>query len=232
MEYKDIPIEQMKDDEEFKSKRNQLTIISILLMAMSLSNAQIKEANTFIFKIEFSNSPAFGWLVFLGVIVLTVRYYSFAFKYHRQLYKMWSEDMIKDHRLLVYYNDQDHSGLSVPHGLLSKMKGEEYSKSLEQHEYDTQQLRLKYKTSYFLKRSLNYDVDVGEYFQVIEVDLNKYDDNWTKGDFRKLLKIELEYRLNAFFRRAEYLGILLPYIIAFVAMLSFMFKSKILEFLL
>lgn len=53
MECKDIPIEKMTSDDEFKSKRNQLTIASVLLMTMSLSDAQIKEANTFIFKIEF-----------------------------------------------------------------------------------------------------------------------------------------------------------------------------------
>ena len=48
--------DQMKNDSDFQSKRKQLIIVSVLLMAMSLSDASLKEANTFIFKIDFSNS--------------------------------------------------------------------------------------------------------------------------------------------------------------------------------
>lgn len=231
MEYKDIPIEQMKTDDEFKSKRNQLTIISLLLMAMSLSDAQIKEANTFIFKIEFSNTPAFGWLVLLGVIVLTIRYYSFAFKYHRQLFKLWSSEMVNDRRLLVVYHDFDGSGLIEPHGLFSKLKEESFAKPLEASEHSREQeYVLKYNTGPFLSRSLSYDVDVGKYIHTEIVNLNKFDDNWTKDDLRELFKIELEYRFDAFFRRSEHLDLLLPYMASLLAISSFIFKSHLLEF--
>lgn len=231
MEYKDIPIEQMKTDDEFKSKRNQLTIISILLMAMSLSDAQIKEANTFIFKIEFINTHAFGWLVLLGVIVLTVRYYSFAFKYHQQLFKLWSSEMVNDHRLLVVYHDFDGSGLIEPHGLFSKLKNEGFANPIGPFEEREQEYKLKYNTAPFLKRSLGYDVDVGKYIQTESVNLNKFDENWTKGDFRQLLRIEFEYRLNALFRRPEHLELLLPYMASILAISSFIFKNHIAELL-
>lgn len=231
MEYKDIPIEQMKTDDEFKSKRNQLTIISILLMVMILSDAQIKEANTFIFKIEFSNTHAFGWLVLLGVIVLTVRYYSFAFKYHRQLFKLWSTEMVNDNRLLAFYHDYDGNDLIEPHGLFSKLKEEHFAKSSIPAEHREEQYRLTYNTSPLLRRTLSYDVDVGPYIHTESVNLNKYDENWTKSDFRQLLKIEFEYRFNAFFRRPEHLELLLPYMASILSISSFIFKSHIVELL-
>ncbi|MFM5143223.1 hypothetical protein ACEUA0_12025 [Aeromonas veronii] len=68
-EKEDSLTDQMKKDSEFQSKRKQLIVVSILLMAISLSDAQLKEANTFIFKIDFSNTAAFGWMMFFGVIV-------------------------------------------------------------------------------------------------------------------------------------------------------------------
>lgn len=231
MECKDIPIEKMTSDDEFKSKRNQLTIASVLLMTMSLSDAQIKEANTFIFKIVFSNSHAFGWLVFLSVIVLTIRYYSFAFKYHRQLFNLWSSEMINDRRLLVMYHDFDGSGLIEPHGLFSKLKNEAFAKAIGPFEDRGQEYKLTYNTGPFLSRSLSYDVDIGKYVQIETVNLNKFDDNWTKDDFLNLLKVELEYRINAFFRRSEHLELILPYILSMLAILLAIFKDHILEIL-
>jgi len=231
MEYKDIPIEQMKTDDEFKSKRNQLTIISILLMAMSLSDAQIKEANTFIFKIEFSNTHAFGWLVLLGVIVLTIRYYSVAFKYHRQLFKMWADELIKDYRVLTYHYDHKETRLYVPHGLLTKMNEEALSMDLTHDEYEKKIIDLEYRVNGILKRVVCYHINVGDYIDNVRVDLNKYSDSWTKHDFREILKIEIEYRFNALFRRTEQLDILLPYIISLLAILSFVFKHQIINLL-
>ncbi|WP_273761218.1 hypothetical protein [Aeromonas hydrophila] len=231
MEYKDIPIEQMKTDDEFKSKRNQLTIISILLMAMSLSDAQIKEANTFIFKIEFSNTHAFGWLVLLGVIVLTVRYYSFAFKYHRQLKKLWSNDMINDRRVLVIFNDIDGTGTVEARGLFSKLNGDSFVSYLEPSGHVEQNYELTYNTGPFLRRSLSFDVDIGESIHRDFIDLQKFDDHWTRDDFRNLLKIECEYKFDAFFRRSEHLELLLPYMASILAISSFIFKTHIVELL-
>ncbi|MGE6105736.1 hypothetical protein ACLHZT_19305 [Aeromonas veronii] len=115
-EKEDSLTDQMKKDSEFQSKRKQLIVVSILLMAISLSDAQLKEANTFIFKVDFSNTAAFGWMMFFGVIVLIIRYYSFAFKYHSYLYDVWANAMMKDRRVLVYYFD-DNSCDYIPHGL-------------------------------------------------------------------------------------------------------------------
>ncbi|WP_429013052.1 hypothetical protein [Aeromonas hydrophila] len=231
MEYKDILIEQMKTDDEFKSKRNQLTIISILLMAMSLSDAQIKEANTFIFKIEFSNTHAFGWLVLLGVMVLTVRYYSVAFKYHRQLFKMWADELIKDRRVLTYHYDQDETKLYIPSGMLTKINEEALSMPLTHEEYEENIINMEYRFNGIFKRIVCYRINIGDYFERVIVDLNKYDDLWTKHDFHEILKVEFEYRFDAIFRRTEHLDILLPYMLSLLAISSFIFKSQILNFL-
>ncbi|MEI4979548.1 hypothetical protein U1499_13825 [Aeromonas caviae] len=223
--------DKMKNDSDFQSKRKQLIIVSILLMAMSLSNAQLKEANTFIFKIDFSNSAAFGWMVFFGVIVLVVRYYSLAFKYHSFLYTMWADKMISDWRLLSYFHEEGEKGNYKPTGLLSKLNDPDYVKFIEYNSFDESSNKLAYKVKFILKRSISFRVDYDSYFKTVQISLNNYDENWTRKDLLQLLKIEFEYRRNALFRQPEHLDILLPYMIAFISLISFVFKHQILSLL-
>lgn len=231
MEQKVSLTDEMKNDSDFQSKRKQLIAISVLLMAMSLSNAQLKEANTFIFKIDFSNSAAFGWMVFFGVIILIVRYYSFAFKYHTYLYDVWANAMMQDRRVFGYYFDSEESNDYVPYGLLSKLKGHSCSNSIDGYAFEREKIEPKYVMKGVLKRGITYDYNSGYDITIEEVDLNKFYECWTRRDLYELLKIEFEHQKNAVFRRPEYLEISLPYFIATLSLLSFIFKHQILYLL-
>ena len=231
MEQKASLSDEMKNDSDFQSKGKQLTVVSILLMAMSLSNAQLKEANTFIFKIDFSNSAAFGWMVFFGVIVLMVRYYSLAFKYHYYLYEMWAEDMMKDYRVFGYHSEEDDPGEYYPHGLISKIQRDACSRSIGYYDFERDKIIPIYKAHGAFKRSIYYRIDYPHGTEETVINLNKFDSDWTRKDFYELLKIEFQYQSNALFRRAEYLDILLPYIIAALSLISFMFKPQIFNLL-
>ncbi|MGL6312142.1 hypothetical protein ACSZMD_21115 [Aeromonas veronii] len=221
----------MKKDSEFQSKRKLLIVVSILLMAMSLSDAQLKEANTFIFKIDFSNAAAFGWMVFFGVIILIIRYYSLAFKYHSYLYDAWANAMMQDRRVFVYFFDDDNSNDYIPHGLLSKLKGHSCSSNINGHSFERYKVEPKYKINGILKRGITYDYDSGHDIAIEEVNLNKFYEYWTRRDLYELLKIEFEHQKNAVFRRPEYLDISLPYFIAILSLICFIFKHQILYLL-
>ena len=75
-------IDQYRDnidkDEGLAAKRCALVIVSLLLLALSVSGASIKEANTFIFRIEFSNHVGLTYLLGAAVIFLLLRYYAYA----------------------------------------------------------------------------------------------------------------------------------------------------------
>ncbi|MFQ2773186.1 hypothetical protein ACK3Y4_20950 [Aeromonas caviae] len=223
--------DKMKNDSEFQSKRKQLIAISVLLMAMSLSDAQLKEANTFIFKIDFSNSAAFGWLVFIGVLVLMVRYYSFAFKYHSYLYDVWANALVKDRRVFVYYINEDTENL-VPHGLLSKLKRHSCSRNIDGNSFERYKIEPKYTINGILKRGITYDLDNGYDTTIEDISLNEFNESWTRKDLFQLLKIEFEHQKNAVLRQPEYLDISLPYLIASLSLISFIFKHQILYLLL
>ena len=231
-EKEDSLTDKMKKDSDFQSKRKQLIIVSILLMAMSLSDASLKEANTFIFKIDFSNSAAFGWLVFVGVIVLMIRYYSFAFKYHSYLYDVWANAMMQDRRVFVYYYDDEKTNDYIPRGLLSKLKDHSCSSRIGGHVFERYKLEPKYKINGILKRGITYDYDSGFDITIEDVSLNEFNENWTRKDLYNLLKIEFEHQKNAVLQQPEYLDISLPYLIASLSLISFIFKHQILYLLL
>lgn len=222
--------DKMKNDSEFQSKRKQLIAISVLLMAMSLSDAQLKEANTFIFKIDFSNSDAFGWMVFFGVIVLIVRYYSLAFKYHSYLYDVWANAMVQDKRVFIYYISEDRDDF-IPHGLLSKLKKYSCSQNIDGHNFERYKVELKYKINGILQRGIICEANEGYEHILEDINLNKFDETWKKRDLYDLLKIEFEHQKNAMFRQPEYLDISLPYFIASLSLISFIFKYQILYLL-
>ncbi|MGL6384990.1 hypothetical protein ACSZM4_02525 [Aeromonas caviae] len=225
-------IDKMKNDSEFQSKRKQLIIVSVLLMAMSLSDAQLKEANSFIFKIYFSNSAAFGWLVFVGVIVLMIRYYSFAFKYHFYLFEVWANDMMHDYRVFGYQMREDDPGEYHTYGLFSKLKNHSCSRSIGYDDFEYNRIKPTYKAHGFFKRTLHYNINNPYETESYTVNLNKFDKYWTIRDYFTMINIELKYQSNALFRQPEYLDISLPYIIASMSLLSFIFKNQILYFLL
>ncbi|MFL9706255.1 hypothetical protein [Aeromonas veronii] len=219
-------IDNMKEDSDLNTKRKLLVIVSILLMAMSVSGATLLEANTFIFKAGFANSKGLGYLLFLGVITLTIRYYSAAYQYHAQLYEMWANDMVRDYDVFGYLYD-DH--WFSPCGLLSNisMFSKGFAESHDEDENMRNKFVFKYEVSGVFRRTVSYTCDYGEHLSIERVSLNTFKDGWKFTHLVQLLKIELRFQSAAFFRRTEHLEIILPYIISVLSLLSFIFKSSI-----
>lgn len=220
-------IENMKEDSELSSKRNLLIVVSMLLMAMSVSGATLLEANTFIFKIGFENSKGLGYLLFLGVVTLTIRYYSVAYQYHVQLYDMWANEMIRDYSVFGYSCDDEH--WVTPRGLLSNIEifSRGFQESQDEGENARNEFVFKYEVLGFFRRAVSYTSDCGDYYSTERVSLNSFKDGWKIGNLFQLLMIEFKYQSAAFFRRTEHLEILLPYMISVLSLFSFTFKSNI-----
>lgn len=220
-------IENMKEDSELSSKRNLLIVASMLLMAMSVSGATLLEANTFIFKIGFENSKGLGYLLFLGVVTLTIRYYSVAYQYHVQLYDMWANEMIRDYSVFGYSCDDEH--WVTPRGLLSNIEifSRGFQESQDEGENARNEFVFKYEVLGFFRRAVSYTSDCGDYYSTERVSLNSFKDGWKIGELFQLLMIEFKYQSAAFFRRTEHLEILLPYMISVLSLFSFTFKSNI-----
>lgn len=219
-------LEKINEDTELSSKRKLLLIISVLLIAMSVSGAELVEVNTLIFKVNFSNTLGFSLMFFIGVLILTLRYYSVAYPYHAQVYNLWTNEMMRDSRVFGYNIDGNEF---FPHGLLSDKK--EFSYPLVIEETDRESMIPEYVVTGVFKRTMRlYDYyDEGSIAK--DIKLYRFDKEWKFGHYLRLLKFEFTFQCSALFRRTESLEIMLPYIISISSLLSFIFKSEIQAYL-
>lgn len=204
----------MDEDKLFQSKRKALVFVSLLLLALVVSGAQIKEANTFIFKIEFVSHEGLRYLLVAAVVACTLRYYAYSEKYNNHLFTIWAGRLLRDHE--VYHIDPEGPFTS---GLVGR-KADIYVGG----NYDTDTPI--YIKSGFLKRSIGFSTtEFHEYYGEVYFDkhfnLNEYVGQWSKQDFRKLLRIEFKYRLQALFKHRETLDLWSPYLLAVSSILAF-----------
>lgn len=207
----------LDSDVGLAAKRKILIVVSLLLLALNVSGASIKEANTFVFRVEFSNHVGLTYLLGVAVAFLMLRYYAYAESYHSQLFDFWSARLLRDYRVFSY----DHREDAVD-GLLGKAVN-----VWGGNEPGIQKSR--YKKVGILKRNLVYtscghDEYHGDYTYNENIELNSYSEKWTKKDFRKLLRFEFIYRVEAVFKYREYLDLMFPYLLGGCSLLSLIYR--------
>lgn len=215
--------ERIDVDEGLKSKRNALIWVSLVLLTVTFTGAVIKEANTFILKIEFMQGEAISILLLLAIGFLGIRYYSYARKYHKELTKLWKKDFFRDDLILIEdYQTREPSGLLVN---LSPKGFERDYPNLGHPElqsdwdwfYETKWLFFRY----FVYEETN--THVGETVRVERVNL------FAKSFRGYLIVLMIEFRcqLSGYYKYPENLDIQAPYFISLFAMLSLVFQAEL-----
>lgn len=208
----------MDADDGFKNKRRNLFLLSILLIAIVVSGADIKEANSLIFKIEFTNHENLQWLLIAGICYSVLRYYAYSETYRDKLVEQWSSKLMSD-RAVYYY--AEHSG--DVGGLLEK--------AVDVYGGDEPGLiDAAYRRTGLLKRVIAYPSteeheEHGQVYFTRFIDLNKYNEKWKREDLLLLLWIELKYRINAWVAHRETLDLVAPYVLAAGALTAFFYKK-------
>jgi len=215
--------ERIDSDAGLKSKRNALTWVSLVLLIVTFTGAVIEEANTFILKISLKQGEALSLLLVLAIIFLTIRYYSYARKYHEELTGLWKKDFFKDHLILnVDYETREPSGLLVE----AAPKGFETDYPNLGHEEMHTDWDWYYQSKWFFLR----------YFVYEETDRKVGQDpitTWTNifsvsiQDYATAIRIELKHRFLGYFNYPENLDIQAPYLIAIASIASLIFQDEL-----
>ncbi len=202
---------EIEHDEGLKSKRRNLALLSSILIALNFSGAVIKEANTFLFKIEFTNQQGINELFFIATIYLMVRYYSYARKYHQSLSDIWCEHMLSNRKVFRY--QKEDSGV---YGLVGDCLN---ISALDEPGVESP----KYKISGFFQRELVYSSRyLGEYGEEEYYDdfvsCNKFHEKWTPVKLLSLFMFEAKYQFSALINSREQLDLLGPYLLGWIAL--------------
>ncbi|MEN5037469.1 hypothetical protein [Pseudomonas sp. TWI929] len=207
-------------DEGFKKKRASLFYLSLLLFAIVVSGADIKEASSLIFKIEFTNHENLQWLLIAGIFYSMLRYYAYSEVYRELLFAQWASKFIDDPRVYYYHHHSEEV-----QGLLGKAVdawgGDE--PGLVEPEY---------RKAGIFKRIISYPAreehpEYGEVYFKKFIDLRKFTEKWTRKDFWFLMSLEWKYRINAWVSQRETLDLVAPYLLATCALASYFYKKLI-----
>jgi len=191
-------------DEGLKSKRKLLTITSVILLALTFSDAKVEEANTFILKLKFENQNGIAILLVLAIVFLLIRYYNYAKPYHEKVFREWSGRMLKEPYFHEYFHHSDEVS-----GLVHDMAP------------------LAAKASQEPWGGYSYEYHAPYFFRYIRYSWSDQHDFYSEyvrfgwGDYFKVIFIESKYRIDSFFNRRENLDILAPYILGGSALISY-----------
>lgn len=209
--------ERFDSDDKLIAKGKVLTTVSLVLLALEASGATMKEANTFIFKIEFAHQDNIAYLLLAAVVYLTVRYRNYAKPYHNELFLLWSDRMMKN-KDVFHYSHREEEVKGLLGDAFNVWGGDQPG---IQHST--------YVVSGFLRRGINYpavwrgesgdgewlEEYYDEYFSLLS-----FNKNWNAFKYLRLLFTEFRYRISAFINDREHLDVLSPYMFAGLAILS------------
>lgn len=210
-------------DVGLQSKRKLLIVVSSILLALSFSGATIDEANTFIFKITFSNQNGLGILLVLSIIFLMIRYYNYAKPYHNQLYTLWSERLLDE----PFFFSQNPHEPEDAYGLVAESSADEILHRYREDEfYWSYSYQCKSPFRRYLVHSwgskLDYDGNVESINILMKFGINKY---------LTALYLEAIEQSKSFFTHRENLDILAPYMLGGLAIASYYFNAELMELL-
>ncbi len=200
------------NDAELKQKRRLLVIISLLLLVIQFTGAEILKANTFIFEIKFNHQNGLTLLFYISLIFLLIRYYNYARKYHLELSYLWRSDLLSD-PLIETYDENNHE-IS---GLLHDEYPNGFNIDVALNEPDSH-WRQSYICGPFFTRKFRHHL--ADDYDIHDYDLNIFEKLGYKKYFQ-ILGVEAKHQALSFLKHRENFDILAPYFLGIAALASY-----------
>ncbi|WP_417657108.1 hypothetical protein [Pseudidiomarina aestuarii] len=104
---------EMLEDTRLTSSRRSLIVVSLVLIAMNISEAELSKVNGLIFELTFKSPENLAILLVFATAFLLLRYYNHAAKYHELTRRRWTKNVMNEY---IVYSDceesQDASGFA------------------------------------------------------------------------------------------------------------------------
>lgn len=218
---------ELNSDKGLQSKRKILTYISLIILSIELSGATIKEANTFIFKIDFVRPEGLNMLLALLLLFCLIRYFNYSCQYSERLSSFWKSSFLSDDRILFF---DDHA--ETYYGLLSPIANENFSsfygmlRNGEVNDFKKHYIShfIPFKKKYIKSWVDNHGESHKEAFSIRK--------NIGFLNLLKVIRIEWSYRTEAFFKSPDSLDLSAPYILSALAFTFMINSSRFTSFLM
>lgn len=208
-------------DTGLAKSRKYLMFVSLILLALTFSGAKIVEANTFLFKLTFTNSEGIIDLLLLSIAFLVICYHSHASKYHKAIYNDWTYRLLKDE---YFYSVCEHSDGESGYIVDIAPQYAGYNDESFRYEDEHQSRKVTFHANWFINAQFQYDLfNRDGHMQDQKVYLFKLSMFFAS---LKSLWLVLNYWIDAQIRYRESLDIFAPYLIFFITTLSVLLNKS------
>ncbi|WP_394178458.1 hypothetical protein [Marinomonas posidonica] len=210
---------ELDDDKGLKSKRQMVIYVALVTLALTLSAATIKEANTFLFKIDFLNPEGLMALLFISNVFCYVRYQNYSSPYIKTLRMIKYHRLSKDQRILTTNIDKSQRGMLD--GILLEIN----RVTSDNEEISIKEIR--FISKYLLLRYIDVDYQFNNNESKVK---NQRYSVLTNVGFKKylvFLYIDIRVSLDMVINHRETLDIQAPKIISLIACLSLFMQDKL-----
>jgi hypothetical protein len=213
----------LDDDKGLKSKRQMMMYVALITLALTLSAATIKEANTFLFKLDFLKPEGLMALLFMANFFCFIRYQNYSTPHEDALNKIWQTRLLSDSRVTKINNE---------HRCYEGILGDIYSDIYDHHSSNVNpgeepySVEIKYKNRFIFFRYLivSYDHREYEYPTIQSYNISREIDFF---QYLKLLWVEVDLRGHFMINNRETLDLLAPKLISIFAFLSVLMRDKL-----
>ena len=211
----------LDDDKGLKSKRQMVVYVALVTLALTLSAATVKEANTFLFKLDFLKPEGLMALLFIANIFCFIRYQNYSAPHEQTLNNIWQMRLLSDPRV-KNVNHEERCFEGILEDIYTKIYDDNNDKPVE----ETYTIEIKYKSKFIFLRYL-----------IVSYDHREYDNTTIKSHnllteinlfpYLKLLWVEIDLRGRFIINNRETLDLLAPKLISIVAFLSILMRDKL-----
>jgi hypothetical protein len=189
--------------------------VALITLALTLSAATVKEANTFLFKLDFLKPEGLMALLFMANVFCFIRYQNYAVTHEDTLNEIWQLRLLSDTRV---------QKVNIEHEYFDGVLGDLYTSIHD--DQDCKISGIQYKTRYLLLRYLvihyvhlpSGDGFINSHNILKEINIIQY---------LKLLWIEVDLRGHFLINNRETLDLLAPKLISIAAFLSILMRDKL-----
>ncbi|WP_141391554.1 hypothetical protein [Cobetia marina] len=205
------------NDKGLTYHRRILVILSTTLICLTIAGAKIKEANTFIFKIEFEDPSYLIYFLVASILFIMLRYYSYSESYIGKFKNLLSTRILDDYRVFIY-NPVEQQVESLLGKKVNVFGGDCPGIADPFYEIDG-----------IFKRNIIYRVEVYDEEEGIghiyyeRIPLHQFNDQWVISDYIAVIRYELIYKAASVFKHREYLDIMFPMYLGWGAIIVFVF---------
>jgi hypothetical protein len=206
----------LDDDKGLKSKRQLVTYVSLVILAINLSGATIQEANTFLFKIHFLRPEGLHTLLAISLLFCTIRYFNYSYKYDVQLTEFWKKRFLNDYRILPFNEHGDEY-----QGMLSPAVNKDFRSLYAMHRNgEVEELNKQYICGLLPYKKAVLFSYIGRHGEESLIKCKVGIKEIGVLEYLKITYIEWSYRLGSYFTHRESLDLRAPYILAALAFAS------------